>query len=67
MNAAIETISPNPGAQPRRVLAGVEVPDTPLVARAIAYAKASSEPWLFNHVMRSWLFAEALVQLSGVR
>ena len=65
MNAAIETFSRNPGAPPRRMLAGVDVPDTPLVARAIELVKASSEPWLFNHVMRSWLFAEALAQRSG--
>jgi HD domain-containing protein len=52
-------------AVPRRELAGVSVPDTPLVARAIEYAQAHSEPYLFNHVMRSWLFAEVLVQRSG--
>ena len=45
-----------------RVLAGVSVPDTPLVQRAIEYARAHSEPYLFNHVMRSWLFAEAIAQ-----
>jgi hypothetical protein len=70
VNAAIETILANMGAaapvRARRKLAGVDVPDTPLVARAIEHVKASSEPWLFNHVMRSWLFAEALVQQSGV-
>ena len=65
MNAAIETSSRNPGATPRRMLAGVGVPDTPLVASAIELVEASSEPWLFNHVMRSWLFAETLVQRSG--
>ena len=54
MNAAIETLSRNPGVPPRRMLAGVGVPDTPLVARAIELVKASSQPWLFNHVMRSW-------------
>jgi len=65
MNAAIETSSRNPDAPPRRMLAGVGVPDTPLVASAIELVEASSEPWLFNHVMRSWLFAETLVQRSG--
>ena len=63
MNAAFETLT----TLPRRTLAGVDVPDTQLVSRAIEYAKANSEPWLFNHVMRSWLFAEALVQGSGAR
>jgi HD domain-containing protein len=46
-----------------RLLAGVSVPDTPLVAGTIEYAREHSEPYLFNHVMRSWLFAVALAQL----
>ena len=47
-----------------RLLAGVSVPDTPLVAGAIEYAREHSEPYLFNHVMRSWLFAVTLAQLK---
>ena len=47
-----------------RLLAGVSVPDTPLIAGAIEYAREHSEPYLFNHVMRSWLFAVALAQLK---
>ena len=39
------------------VLAGIKVVDTPLVHDAIELARSSSEPYLFNHVMRSWLFA----------
>ena len=50
---------------PTRVLAGVAVPDTPLVARAIEFARAHSEPYLFNHVMRSWLFATILAEQGG--
>ena len=45
-----------------RQLAGVSVPDSPLVSRAIEYARENSEPYLFNHVMRSWLFAVSLAQ-----
>jgi hypothetical protein len=48
-----------------RELAGIIVPDTPLVARAIEYARAQTEPYLFNHSMRSWLFAAAIAQLKG--
>lgn len=48
-----------------RLLAGIVVPDTPIVARAIDYAREHSEPYLFNHVMRSWLFAVAITQLKG--
>jgi hypothetical protein len=45
-----------------RLLAGVCVPDTPLVSRAIEYAREHSDQYLFNHVMRSWLFAVTLAQ-----
>jgi hypothetical protein len=45
-----------------RLLAGVSVLDTPLITRAIELAREQSEPYLFNHVMRSWLFAEMLAQ-----
>ena len=50
----------------RRLLAGVSVPDTPLISRAIEYARERSEPYLFNHVMRSWLFAATLAQLNQI-
>lgn len=43
-------------------LAGVAVADTPVVERAFCFAQAQYEPWLFNHVMRSWLFATLLAQ-----
>jgi len=52
-------------AQPHvatRLLAGVSVPDTPLVSRAIDFARERSQPYLFNHVMRSWLFATLIAQ-----
>jgi hypothetical protein len=49
---------------PTRILAGVSVPDTPLIDQAIAYARRACEPYLFNHVVRSWLFAERLGQLQ---
>lgn len=47
-----------------RLLVNVSVPDTPLISRAIEYAREQSEPYLFNHVMRSWLFAVTLAQLN---
>lgn len=50
---------------PTRVLAGVTVPDTPLVSRAIEYVRDHSDPYLFNHVMRSWLFGVTLAELRG--
>jgi hypothetical protein len=39
------------------IFAGIKVADTNLVRDAIDLARSSSEPYLFNHVMRSWLFA----------
>jgi hypothetical protein len=48
-----------------RLLAGVIVPDTPIVTRAIEFAREHCEPYLFNHSMRSWLFSAALAQLKN--
>jgi hypothetical protein len=49
-----------------RVVAGVTVIDTPIVARAMELARAHSEPFLFNHAVRSWLFAVRLGQLQDI-
>ena len=48
----------------KRLLAGIEVPVTPIVDRAMAYARQTCEPYLFNHVVRSWLFAARIGQLQ---
>ncbi|HEV8200499.1 MAG TPA: HD domain-containing protein [Candidatus Polarisedimenticolia bacterium] len=48
-----------------RVLGGVTVVDTPLVSRALDFARTHSEAFLFNHAVRSWLFAARLGQLDG--
>jgi len=45
-----------------RLLAGVSVPDTPVISTAIEFARERSQPYLFNHVMRSWLFATLIAQ-----
>jgi hypothetical protein len=61
----MDTIESKPSlALGTRLLAGVTVPDSPLIARAIEYAREHSEPYLFNHVMRSWLFAVTLARLD---
>jgi len=49
-----------------RLLAGVSLPDTPTISRAIEFAREKSEPYLFNHVMRSWLFAVLLAQRKQI-
>lgn len=49
-----------------RMLAGILVPDTPIVTLAMEYARERCEPYLFNHVVRSWLFAARLGQLQSI-
>jgi hypothetical protein len=49
-----------------RVLGGITVIDTPLVSRAMEIARTHSDPFLFNHAVRSWLFAVRLGQLQGI-
>jgi hypothetical protein len=53
-------------ASPTRLIAGVSVADGPLVEAAIEYARRLSEPYLFNHAMRSWLFAELIGRVKGI-
>jgi len=43
-------------------LAGIKVVDTPLVRDAMELARESSAPYLFNHAMRSWLFAALIAE-----
>ncbi|GAA3923012.1 HD domain-containing protein [Luteimonas lutimaris] len=55
-----------PASRPStRTIAGVRVPDTPLVSRALRYAGTHLEPYLFNHAVRSWLFAVLLGKQTG--
>jgi len=61
----------SPTAEPARsgktqVLGGITVIDTPLVTRAMDYARTHSEPFLYNHAVRSWLFAVRLGQLQEI-
>ena len=49
-----------------QVLGNITVIDTPLVTRALDLARTHSEPFLFNHAVRSWLFAVRLGQLQGI-
>jgi hypothetical protein len=56
---------PVSGSRRTRVLGGITVSDTQLITDALEYARAHSEPYLFNHAVRSWLFAVRLGQLQG--
>jgi hypothetical protein len=48
------------------LIAGVTVPDSSLITAVIEYAQRLSEPYLFNHAMRSWLFAELIGRAKGI-
>ena len=66
-----ETVEPakmsvNRDASQTRLIVGVEVPDSPLITAVIEHAQRLSEPYLFNHAMRSWLFAEAIGGIKGI-
>ena len=66
-----ETVAPaksflNHDAPQTRLIAGVSVPDGPLITAVIEHVQQLSEPYLFNHAMRSWLFAEAIGRIKGI-
>jgi hypothetical protein len=49
-----------------RLIAGVTVPDSPLITEVLEYAQELYEPYLFNHAVRSWLFAATIGQLKDI-
>jgi hypothetical protein len=49
-----------------RSIAGVILPDSRLIAETIEHARQVYEPYLFNHAMRSWLFAAKIGRLKGL-
>ena len=49
-----------------RPIAGVNVADSLVVTSVIEYAQRVYAPYLFNHAMRSWLFAEAIGRVKGI-
>jgi hypothetical protein len=55
-----------PSSGRSRVLAGITVLATPVIALALERAQAGSEPYLFNHAVRSWLFATRIAQLTSI-
>jgi hypothetical protein len=68
---AHETVAPaktfvHRGVPQTRLIAGISVPDSPLITAVIEHAQRLSEPYLFNHAMRSWLFAEAIGRTKGI-
>lgn len=46
-------------------IAGVRLPDTPLCHAATQFAQRVSEPYLFHHVMRSYVYADWIGRKRG--
>lgn len=51
----------------KQTIASVMVPDTELIRKTLSYAKTIYEPYLYNHVLRSWLFAATLANMKDVQ
>lgn len=60
------TIMVRTAKEATRILGGVTVSNTPLVQRALAHVHQHSPAYLYNHAVRSWLFAVRLGQLKGI-
>jgi hypothetical protein len=66
-----ETVAPaktfvNRDASQTRLIAGISVPDGLLITAVIEHVQRLSEPYLFNHAMRSWLFAEVIGHIKKI-
>jgi hypothetical protein len=71
MTNLVDVNEPEAALPPREVVetrltAGIRVANSPLITEAIEYARKLCEPYLFNHAMRSWLFAARIGQLKGM-
>ena len=51
----------------KRRIAGISLPDSPLMTEVLDYARSLYPPYLFNHAMRSWLFAAKLGELTHMK
>ncbi|KAB5540552.1 hypothetical protein GE09DRAFT_260142 [Coniochaeta sp. 2T2.1] len=54
-------VYPLPDRYPKRTIAGVPVPDTPLIRAAQVYAQSHADDTVYRHIMRSWLFGSLLL------
>lgn len=47
---------------PTSILAGVTVPDTPFITKALSYTQAHLNAMAYNHVVRSWVFSTIITR-----
>ncbi|MFJ7255171.1 DUF4440 domain-containing protein [Streptomyces sp. NPDC098085] len=52
---------------PTRPFAGFDLPDTELAVAALRYAEELTEPYVFRHSVRGYLFGRALATQRGLR
>jgi hypothetical protein len=55
------------GEAPPAAIAGIAIPDTPLAKEATAIARAALPPEIFNHSLRTFLFAELIAGAKAFR
>ncbi|KAL2059734.1 hypothetical protein VTL71DRAFT_10226 [Oculimacula yallundae] len=48
----------SPPERPNRILAGIKVLDTPLIQKALSYARENLSDVAYNHIGRSWLLGQ---------
>jgi hypothetical protein len=48
------------------LMGDIVMPDSPLITEVLEYARTLYEPYLFNHAVRSWLFAAKIGQLQHI-
>src|SRR5258708_18925793 len=51
---------------PTKQIAGISVPDTKLAREATSTAKAALPPEIFNHSLRTYLFAELIAKAKKI-
>ncbi|KAK8069944.1 hypothetical protein PG994_006560 [Apiospora phragmitis] len=64
LHSSSSTGQDNSSSYPNRTIAGVTVIDTPVVRAAQAYAREHASDFVYNHVMRGWLFGTLIWQHS---
>lgn len=62
-----QSISRSEKHYPTQVIAGVIVPDTPLIKASLDYARAHSDDMTYNHVIRSWLFGTIILNKTNTK
>jgi hypothetical protein len=62
--ASFSTAAPYPPPE-TTVIAGITVPNTPLVVASLAYARAHVDDMTYNHVIRTWLFGTIIVDKNA--